>query len=68
MLYHLRKITNGKPGDYLINIPSQVHRLGVWESENGHAMEFSRKEAKDISDTIYRINNIHTRLEKVRDI
>jgi len=69
--YHIRKITNGKPGDYLVQIPSEEseeYRLGDWRRENAGAIEVNRKESKGIRNTIYYRNNIQTRLEKIPEI
>ena len=63
--YHIRKITNGKLGDYLVLTPSEENRLGIWAADNGHAIELGKTEAKGDCREIYRINNIRTHLEKV---
>ncbi|MEK6873989.1 MAG: hypothetical protein AABW91_04015 [Nanoarchaeota archaeon] len=66
--YHIRKITNGKPGEYLVQIPSEESRLGEWRRENAGAQECEKKEANGIRNMIYYRTNIQTRLEKISDI
>ena len=69
--YHIRKITNGKPGDYLVQIPSEEseeYRLGDWRRENAGAIEFEKTDGKQTQREIYRINNIRTRLERISEI
>ena len=66
--YHIRKITNGKPGDYLVDPPSQYNRLGIWVRDTEGAMEYGKKEGKEARNEIYTTNNIQTRLERISEI